>query len=272
MVLAKTVDGLNGLMVGFHRLWLGAAVTVIVLLVAGGRVTGRSLRLSLWGGLFFGADIILFFSALQLTTVANATIIGALQPVILVFVGGRVFGERADGAIVGLTAVGVLGTALVILGSAQSPSDDWSLAGDLCALGALFSWSGYFATSKRAREELGTLEYLASFLLISTAAVAPIAVVFGGPVAPDGAGWAAIAVLAVVSGSVGHFFMNWAHPHIPLYLTSLLTLSIPIVAAGSAALFLDEPILLPQVIGMAIVLVAIGVVVLRTERDTAILA
>ena len=44
---------------------------------------------------------------------------------------------------------------------------------------------------------------------------------------------------------------------------SLLTLAVPVVATVSAALFLDERIVALQVIGMAIVVCALGAVVLR---------
>jgi drug/metabolite transporter (DMT)-like permease len=44
---------------------------------------------------------------------------------------------------------------------------------------------------------------------------------------------------------------------------SLLTLAVPVVAAVTAAVFLDERIVGLQVLGMAIVVCALGTVVLR---------
>jgi drug/metabolite transporter (DMT)-like permease len=63
--------------------------------------------------------------------------------------------------------------------------------------------------------------------------------------------------------------MNWAHPHIPLYLASLLTLATPVMSTTVAALFLDEPVNAIQLAGMAVVIAAVGMVVLRTERGVA---
>jgi drug/metabolite transporter (DMT)-like permease len=60
--------------------------------------------------------------------------------------------------------------------------------------------------------------------------------------------------------------MNFAHPHIPLYLASLLTLAVPVMSTTVAVLFLDEGVNGTQILGMAVVLVAVGMVVLRTER------
>lgn len=265
--LAKAAEDVNGIVLGFHRLWIGAIAVLLVFYATGGRLRRAAIRTSFWGGVLFGIDIIFFFSALKLTTVANATIVGALQPMLLMYVGARWFGEKVTAALVGLTVLAVAGAGLVAVGSASGSSDDWSLAGDLCALAALLSWSGYFIASKRARETLSSLEYLASFLVVATVVVLPIALLAPGPFDPGAEGWWVVVVVAVLSGGVGHFLMNYAHPHIPLYLASLLTLAVPVMSTTVALLFLDEPVNAVQVAGMGVVLVAVGLVVLRTERD-----
>lgn len=264
--VAKAADDVNGIVLGFHRLWIGALGVLAVFYATGGRLTRRTLRTSLWGGLTFGLDIIFFFSAIKLTTVANATIVGALQPTVLMYVGARWFGEKVSGSLVGLTVIAIGGAAMVGIGSASGGSDEWSLLGDLCALAALVSWSGYFIASKKARETLGSLEYLAAFLVVASILVLPVALLAPGPFDPGAEGWVVVLVVALLSGGVGHFLMNWAHPHIPLYLASLLTLATPVMSTTVAALFLDEPVNAVQLVGMAIVLGAVGLVVLRSER------
>jgi drug/metabolite transporter (DMT)-like permease len=267
--LAKAADNVNGIVLGFHRLWIGALGVLLVFYLTGGRMSRATLRTSFWGGVLFGLDIIFFFSALKLTTVANATVVGALQPALLIYVGARWFSEKVNTSLVGLTVVAISGAVLVGVGSASSGSDDWSLLGDVCALLALVSWSGYFIASKRARETLSTLEYLAAFLLVATAVVLPFALLAPGPFNPGAEGWLVVFVVALLSGGVGHFLMNWAHPHIPLFLASLLTLAVPVMSTTVAALFLDEPVNLLQVLGMAVVLGAVSLVVLRTEGTQA---
>ncbi len=267
--LAKSAEDVNGIVLGFHRLWIGAIAVLVVFYATGGRLSRQTLRTSFWGGVLFGLDIIFFFSAIKLTTVANATIVGALQPALLLYVGARWFGEQVNTALVGLTVIAITGAGIVAFGSASGGSEDWSLVGDLCALAALATWTGYFIASKRARESLSSLEYLAAFLVIATLVVAPVAVVAPGPFDPGAEGWVIVFVVAVLSGGVGHFLMNFAHPHIPLYLASLLTLAVPVMSTTVALLFLDEPLNGIQVVGMAVVLVAVGLVVLRTERGKA---
>ena len=75
--------------------------------------------------------------------------------------------------------------------------------------------------------------------------------------------WVLLAVM-IGLGAGGHFLMNWAHAFTPLMLTSLLTLASPVISVAAAAAFLGEPVLMAQVIGMAIVLSSLGTVLART--------
>ncbi|HVM10104.1 MAG TPA: DMT family transporter [Acidimicrobiales bacterium] len=263
-VVAKLVDDVDGLTLGFHRLWIGALATVAVFVARGGRVTRRLLWLCLPGGLAFALDIVLFFSALKDTTVANATVIGALQPALLLLVVGRLFGEKVTPSAIGLTLTAILGVVVVMYASSGTPV--WSLRGDMLALGALFAWTWYFVASKQVRRHLTAFEFLAGMMIVATLAVAPLALLTNHRLEPGGVeGWAWISLLALGSGGVGHLLVSWAHDHIDLSVMSLLTLAVPVVAVISAAVFLGEAITALQVTGMAIVLAALAVVVLRTN-------
>ncbi|MEY2451358.1 MAG: hypothetical protein QOD92_932 [Acidimicrobiaceae bacterium] len=266
-VVIRKVDQIDGLVVGFHRLWIGALATLVVFYATGRRLSLRSFRLSLLGGLAFGADIVLFFSALKNTTVANATVVGALQPALVLLVAGPMFGEVVTAAIITWSAVAIAGVVIVVYGS--SGAHVWSITGDLLAIAALLAWTVYFIASKRVSGKISPFEYLTAMLVIGSLVVAPVALLSGQRLEPGGAGqWAWIAALAIGSGGVGHLLVNWAHAHIDLAVMSLLTLAVPVVAVISAAIFLDESIEWVQVFGMAVVLAAVGMVAVRTTRTS----
>jgi drug/metabolite transporter (DMT)-like permease len=177
------------------------------------------------------------------------------------------FGEPVTAGIITWSAVAIAGVAIVVYGSSGAPV--WSLTGDLLAIGALFAWTVYFVVSKRVRNELAPFEYLTAMLVIAAIAIAPLALLSGQRLDPGGAGeWGWIALLAIGSGGVGHLLLNWAHAHIDLSVMSLLTLAVPVAAVISAAIFLNESIEWLQVLGMAVVIAALGVVVLRTARSS----
>lgn len=264
-VLIKEVEGVNGVAISAYRLWIGAGLTTAVFLLSGGRLSWALLRASFWGSVAFAADIVLFFSAVQETSVVNATIIGALQPLLMLAIAGPLFGEwpRWVDGLLGLVAVG--GAAIVVAGGDAGGASGAS--GDLLAVGALLAWSWYFVASKTARVRLTSFEYLTGLSVVSAFLIIPVPFVLGTALdAPTAEGWWLITAIAVVNGALGHFLMNWAHGHIPLIATSLVTLGIPVVSAIAAAAWLDEELVAVQVLGMVVVLLALSVVAINTSR------
>jgi drug/metabolite transporter (DMT)-like permease len=256
---------LPGLAVSFYRLDLGAVLMVIILFASGGRLTWRLLLGAIPGGLAFGLDIVFFFTAVKLTTVADATVISALQPALVLLVAGRFFGERVRGGDVLLTLVAIGGVGVVVFASGDVVGR--SLSGDLLATGALGAWAWYFVAVKQARRTFAALEYQTALAIVAAAVVTPVVLVSGqGLRVADNHTWVLLAAM-IGLGAGGHFLMNWAHAFTPLMLTSLLTLASPMISVAAAAAFLGEPVLIAQVIGMAIVLGSLGIVLARTTAS-----
>lgn len=266
-VLGKAVEELDGLALSTLRLWMGAVATCGLFVARGGRIDVRLLRACLAGGITFALDMALFFSALKHTTVANATVIGALQPALLLFLTAPLFGERLRLSDVAWTGLALLGVAIVVFASAGSPV--WSPTGDLLAVGSLFAWTAYFIVSKQARRTLGALEYSAGMTLVAAVVITPVALLSGVSLRVEHlVTWLVIGVLAVGPGGASHLLINWAHPHVTIVRSSLLTLAIPVVASVLAAVFLDEPLTALQVVGGLVVIGALAAVVLGSIRAT----
>jgi drug/metabolite transporter (DMT)-like permease len=258
---------MSGIAVAFYRLALAVVIYVPVLYLRGGRLSRRSFRHGWVGGVAFGADIATFFVAIHLTTVANATTISALQPLVIMGFAAVMFGERIRSRHVVCAVTATVGVALVAFGAARSGTG--SLAGDLMSVVALFAWAWYFIASKKARTELDTFEYMTVMNLVAFLVVAPVALVAGDLFGADGrldAGrLMAILFIVLIPGS-GHILINWAHAHTTLVLTSLITLAMPVLSTVSAAIFLDQPVVATQVVGIAVVLASLAVVILGDAR------
>jgi drug/metabolite transporter (DMT)-like permease len=259
----------TGLVASFYRLWF--AILPLWLLPIffpqiRRRLTRAWLTASVVGGGLFAVHQILFFNSLKLTSVVNVSIIGALQPALVLFVAGPMFGETATGRAVLWSAVAVLGTALVVIGSAGTPG--WSPLGDALAVINLFAFTAYFLASKQFRSRIGALEYIVGMTTVSGLVILVVAVATQQALlSPRGWDWALLLFLAVFPGTLGHLLTNWAHPHVPAFLVSILLLAVPVVAAVGATLFLHEPLNLVQALGSAIVLTAIGFIVRSAHAE-----
>src|SRR4029077_18083007 len=69
------VSHLPALTFAFWRLWMGAAVLLVVSRAARRSLTWEIVRRSVPGGILLGAEIALFFSAIKRTSIVDVTII-----------------------------------------------------------------------------------------------------------------------------------------------------------------------------------------------------
>jgi len=259
-VIVARLD-LSGIEIAFWRQFLGAVVYGTVFILIGKRFTWSQIKLAFPVAILFCSEIAVFFTALNITTVANATIIGALQPIVLIIVAGGKFGEVITKRLVGISIFATGGVAVVVLGSSNDVS--WSPLGDLLALLAMILFSAYFVAVKSVRVHIDTFTLQTLAMFIGSIGLLPFLIIFQGSTS----GFPAltqneflwIVVLLIVPGS-GHFLMNWAHLHVSLSLAGLLMLAIPVLSAGGAWVFLDQSVSILQVVGGAVVIFALVIV------------
>jgi len=251
---------MGGLAIGVYRFWLFSVLIVAWMASRGTPMRWSVLRDSALGGIALGLDIAFFFSAIKLTTVVNATLIGSLQPIVVGVVAARFMGEeikRRDALWSLLALVGVGGVIL-----ASSGVEEWSLGGDVLAFAAMFTWSGYFIFSKKSKDKLSSTEYTAGTAIWTAVIVTPLAIGFSQDLGWPG--WNDIVLLLIMvalAGVIGHSLMNWSLVRIPLWVGSTFTLLIPVVSAILAWIILDEALSLPQAAAMGLVLLSLAMIV-----------
>lgn len=264
-VIAKGITELGALAVVFWRMWIYAVIVLLFLKLRGTPLRKDSLRVSWRGGISLGADIMLFFSAVRLTTVANATVIGSCQPLIMLLIAGRLFGERPKRHHWFLALVAICGVAIVMFGS--TGVQGWSPKGDLLAVAVVAAWTGYFVFSKLSSRQIESSQYTGATALICALFATPFALASGQVFTmPSSNAWVWLVVLSIGPGFTSHMLMNWSLSRIPAWLGSTLTLAIPVTATVMAWIFLGEEVAALQFAGMAVVLVTLGVIVLSQSK------
>jgi drug/metabolite transporter (DMT)-like permease len=268
-VAIKAVSS-TGLVTALYRLWFAIPALWLVMLWPrlGPRLDRRWLQASLVGGVLFGVHQILYFTSLKLTSVVNVSLIGALQPALVLLLAGRLFGERVTARAVAWSIVALAGTMVVVLGSAHAPS--WSLRGDVLAWINLFAFTAYFLASKRFRRDVGAWEYVIGMTTVAGFVMLTANLVTGQDLStPHGRDWLLLVAIAIFPGTLGHVLSNWAHAHVTAFVSSMILLAVPVVATAGAYVFLDERFTLVQAVGGAVVLFAIAMLVSSTSGATA---
>jgi drug/metabolite transporter (DMT)-like permease len=261
-------SSLDGLHFAMFRLWAGAAISCIAMLLTGRRLSWAVFRVCALGGVFFAADIGLGFTAIKHTTIADVAVIGALAPVAIVIVSARRLHERIARRDWILVAVSFVGVVIVALASSGLPS--WSPFGDLLAASGIVTWSAYWFFSRSVRDRVDPIVYFACVMLVAALVMTPTAILARGlPAWPEARDWVAIWGVALVPGFVGHTLVIWSHRHVESWRSALITQCSPVVTVALAWLVLGEPVTPLVVIGGAIVIAATGAVLVSAARRDA---
>ncbi len=256
---------LSGPPLALWRCLLGAVVYQAVLRWRGIRIDRHDLWRAAPGGLGFGLSVVFLFVAYKTTTLVSASVIAALQPLALGAVAHR-FSGRLGSRLWAATALATLGTVVVVAGS-STQSGTWSLRGDLMAACGIAANVLYVLGTKRARAHMDALHYQAAMLWVAAAAILPVVLVTHGVRSfPPAVAWWSIAGIVAVGGT-GHVLFSAAQRHVSVAASSSILLVEVVATATGAAIFFDQPLGPVQLLGMAVVGVAIATWVAHTRNE-----
>ena len=207
-------------------------------------------------GLCFAVDVASFHLALSATSVANASFIGNMSPILALVGGALFFAEHPKPLVWFALALALLGSW--VMTGMVSPAAIG--VGDSFALLASLAYAGYLLTVKRARSQVDG----AGVTFWSALCAAPIlfaaALAHGEKIVPTSLrGWAVVMTLGMVSHALGQGLTSVALGRAPVALVAVVVLAQPPVTALLAWLVLGEAMSPTQLAGGAIILLAVAV-------------
>mgnify|MGYP001972747738 FL=1 len=216
----------------------------------------RNLRDFLWvgmAGFYLAADVAVWHYAIQMTTVANSTLLANVAPVFVVLGGWILFSTRVTRTyIVGLvTAM----TGVFILSRASLSLSEEHFIGDLLGVLTAVFYAAYQMSVERLRKRFSTLTIMKYAIPVSALCMVPVALASGENLFPvTAAGWLLLIALAAGPQVFGQGLIAWALAHLPVAFASVSLLVQPVTAAIVAWALFDEHIGGQQAIGGVIVL------------------
>lgn len=255
----------------FWRVLGGTCIAVAFAYLTGGRITLRLLAIAFPAGVCFALSFIFGFASFQQTSIVNATLIPALQPVLILLLAARMFGERRSGRELALAALAFAGVVVVVAGA---NADGSSLEGNVYAIFNLLVFTAYFVLGKRIREtDVHSWSLLAAVFVGACVVVVPWSLVTSHDLdAIHGADWLLLLGLILFPGMVGHGLMTWAHHYVDVTVTSMMTLANPVVSVVGAWILYEQDLTPTQLAGGAVVLVALGAILRRQRAERALAA
>jgi drug/metabolite transporter (DMT)-like permease len=209
--------------------------------------------------LFTSFDHFLWNTAINSTTVANATILNNTAPLWVALAAWLLFHERLKGRFwlgVGLVLVG----AAAVLGNdfIHHPALGW---GDLLALIAGLFYAAYLLVTQRGRSSLDTLSYIWVVGLTSSLTLLAMCLIFRQPLTGySNQTYLAFIGAAVISQIGGYLSVGYALGHLPASVVSPTMIGQPVLTTLLAIPLLGETPHVAQLLGGLAVLAGIYLV------------
>ncbi len=217
--------------------------------------SGRDLTWLVLAGVLFGLELSLWAAALELTTIANATLLANMTPVFAALFSWVLFKERLKPLALAGGAVALLGAVTLALARAQAGHGHPGWLGDALGFSAAFGYAGYLliVRSQGTRVGVGAVMFWASF--------AAMAYTFGLSLTIEDAllphtwrGWAILVGLGLVVQVGGQGLIAYGVARLPIVVSTVLLWVQPLAAAGLSWTLFGEALGPMALAGAALVL------------------
>lgn len=222
-------------------------------------------KILILAGLFFAIDIAFWHWSVQFTTIANATLLSNLNPVVVALASVLLFKEQLGGRFYLGLALAMIGAALLAGASFETGGD--KLKGDILAVITAVFYGAYLLVVGRLRGRLDTAVIMAWSTSVAAILLLPLAWISGEQLLPATAeGWAIVLALAFSAQLLGQSLIAYAFAHLPAAFGALTLLIQPIVAAIAAWILLGEYLSLAEFAGAAVILS--GILIARLSAQS----
>jgi drug/metabolite transporter (DMT)-like permease len=227
--------------------------------------TRREIRLSLWAGAFFAADLICWHYAIADVGAGLATVLGNLQVVLVGVLAWMTLGERPDARVVYAVPIVLFGVVLIsgVLGHGAYGADP--VRGVIFGVATGLTYAGFILVLRQSGRDL---RRPVGPLFEATASAAVFALIAGliiGDVnlSPSWPSHAWLLVLALSSQVVGWLLISVSLPRLPAALTSVLLTIQPVGSVLLGVILLGEA---PSALQLAGVVAIFAGIVVGTAR------
>lgn len=221
-------------------------------------------------GLFFAGDLAFWHYGIGFTSIANATVLANLTPIVVTLVAWFIYREKPAGLFLAGLALGMGGAWMLAEArtSGHAPGTNPPLGDLLSAITALW-YAGYFITVRKAREQRGVVAVMFWSSAVSALALGVVMLVLREQVLPSSsAGWWACLGLALAH-ITGQGAIAWALGKLPTATASVVVLIQPAVAAFLGWRLFGETIAPLQGLGAVAILVGVALAQWAAARQSA---
>lgn len=256
--------------IGFYRLTF-AMPFFLVMAVGWHReelktITKKEVLGCAFGGIFLAGHFFSWFTALKLTTIASASVLGLIHPIVILMITTLIFKEKTN-------SKAVIGVLVAFAGAAIISSGDYSFSaqailGDIFAVSAAVFMALYFLVGRKYRKTVNAAVYI---VLVFGACWISFAIGMLATRTPflgyDPSDYLWILAMALVCQICAHAVFNWLLGYVePLYIATWEN-GEAVIATVVAIFLFDEIPTVWQLVGGTVVICGLLYYNRHEQRD-----
>jgi DME family drug/metabolite transporter len=260
--------GAQPFLVGAARMAVAAVLLVVAARAAGARWPGRSaLAPSAALGACMAAYQAAYFTAVAMTGIAVTALVAICSaPLMIVLLAAAVLGERPTRRTAVALALGVAGTALLVLEPAGAPAAPArSAAGVLLALVAGLAYALYVVVTKRTLARAAPLPLTAATFTAAAVFMLPLLAWTDAPLGQAARGWPWLLYLGAVATAGAYALYALGLRRVPAAVAGVVTLLEPLTATLLGVLVFGERLGAATVFGALLLVAALGLLAATPE-------
>ena len=229
------------------------------------KVGAKDMWLCILSGIFLALHFASWIASINMTTIANSTILVSCSPIFVAVASYFLFKEKLSRKALSGITVSIVGTAIIAFGS-RSDGGSAMLGNTLALLGGIFV-AGYFLIGASVRKRLSAGVYVFIVYLISAIALFIMCFATGTPIYPyPPREFVLFIALAFFCSILGHTVYNYMMKYVPPTMISVSTLCEPIFASVLALVMFNEIPSIYTLIGGVIVLSGVLYYILNQNK------
>ncbi len=212
-------------------------------------------------GFLFALDIAFWHASLTMTTVANATLLSNMTPILAALAGLFWFREKIASSFWVGAPVALAGAGLLTLARAQSGQGQEGLTGEIVALISAVWYAAYLILVARYRRDVPVWPLMAITTAASAVTALGATILVGESLWPQTwIGWAILVGLGVVVHGGGQGFIAMGLGRLPIALSTVVLWVQPVAAAAVSWVLFGEAMGPLALAGAALVLGGVYIV------------
>jgi len=253
-IIGKLLVNIDPIAISFWRMFIGATA---LWLYSGfyyqKSIKRKNIPKTIISGIFLGVHFFLFFYAVKMTKISNATFLGTLAPIFTLIIEVLILRRRINKLIFLGLAISLLGSLIIII-SDFNFSSDYTM-GNFAALLCSMCLAVSFIISENIRNDENTISYTRSLYFFASLTLFIISIIYQVPlIGYNQYEILGLLTLGLIPTILGHNILYYTMKFISPTIVATFPMGEPLIASIMGFIIFGESINISTLIGGSIII------------------